>query len=169
MQALRRPCLKQHLILPGRTVSGQFREPSTVEAARLIITFVAIVTAGGALTADWFVPFGAKQHLKNPLWKPHAKLHNAQGILMGFLQGVLAIGLLFLVPLSLETILLAALITSHYWVALMAAPIFPGTAWVDPEFDAETPRPFGLHPQQLIAYGLLALLLAGVAVAFLSR
>lgn len=140
-----------------------------MEAARWIITFVAVVTAGGGLAADWFIPFGAKQHLKNPLWKPHAKFHNAQAILMGFLQGVLAIVLLFLLPLSLKTILLAAVIASLYWDALMAAPIFPGTAWVDPEFDAEVSRPLGLHPQQLIGYCLLALLLTAVAVAFLSR
>ena len=140
-----------------------------METARWIIIFVSVVTAGGGLAADWFVPFGAKQHLKNPLWKPHAKFHNAQGILMGFLQGVLAIGLLFIAPLSMATILLAALIASLYWDALMAAPIFPGTAWVDPEFDAETPRPLGLHPQQLIGYGLLALLLAAITISFLSR
>jgi Family of unknown function (DUF6640) len=140
-----------------------------VEAARWIIALVAVVTAGGGLSADWFVPFGAKQHLKNPLWKPHAKFYNAQGILMGFLQGVLAIDLLFAVPLSLTTILLAALTTSLYWDALMAAPIFPGTAWVDPEFDAETPHPLGLHPQQLIGFVLLALLLVAVAIAVLGR
>ena len=134
-----------------------------------MIVFVAVITAGGGLAADWFVPFGAKQHLKNPLWKPHAKFHNAQGILMGFLQGMLAIGLLFAAPLSMATILIAALIASLYWDALMAAPIFPGTAWVDPEFDAETPRPLGLHPQQLIGYGLLALLILAVAIAFLNR
>ena len=140
-----------------------------METARWIIIFVAVVTAGGGLAADWFVPFGAKQHLKNPLWKPHAKFHNAQGILMGFLQGVLATGVLFMVPLSTATILLAALIASLYWDALMAARIFPGTAWVDPEFDAETPRPLGLHPQQLIGLVLLALLLVAVAMAFLSH
>jgi len=140
-----------------------------MEAARWIVAFVAVVTAGGGLAADWFVPFGANQHLKNPLWKPHAKFHNAQGILMGFLQGVLAIALLFLLPLSLGTIVLAALISSLYWDALMAAPWFPSTAWVDPEFDAEVSRPLGLYPQQLIGYVLLALLLAAVAVAFLSR
>lgn len=140
-----------------------------MEVSRWIIVVVAVITAGGGLAADWFVPFGAKQHLKNPLWKPHAKFHNAQGILMGFLQGLLAIGLLFAAPLSLATILIAALIASLYWDALMVAPIFPGTAWVDPEFDAETPRPLGLHPQQLIGYGLLALLLAAVGIAFLCR
>ena len=140
-----------------------------MEIARWIITFVAIVTAFGGLMADYFVPFGAKQHLKNPLWKPHAKFHNAQGILMGLLQGVLAVAVLFVLPVNLGTILLAAIIASLYWVALMAAPVFPETAWVDPEFEAEVGKPLGLHPQQLIGYILLVLLLAAIAIAFLNR
>ncbi len=140
-----------------------------MEAARWIIVFVAVVTAAGGLCADWLIPVGASQHLKNSLWKPHAKFHNAQGILMGFGQGVLAIGLLFVAPLSFATILLAALIASLYWDALMFAPIFPGTAWVDPEFDAATPRPLGLAPQQLIGYLLLLLLIAAVLLAFMLR
>jgi hypothetical protein len=140
-----------------------------MEAACWIIIFVAAVTAAGGLCADWFVPFGARQHLKNPAWPSHAKFHNAQGILMGFGQGVLAIGLLFVTPLSLATILLAALIASLYWDAILFAPIFPGTAWVDPEFDEATPRPLGLHPQQLIGYLLLGLLVAAVILAFVSR
>ncbi len=137
-----------------------------MEAARWMIVFVAAVTAAGGLCADWLIPFGARQHLKNPAWKPHAKFHNAQAILMGFGQGVLAIGVLFVAPLSLATILLAALIASLYWDALMFAPFLPGTAWVDPEFAEATPRPLGLHPQQLIGYILLALLMAAVAFAF---
>ena len=140
-----------------------------MEAARWIIVFVAAVTTAGGLCADWFVPFGARQHLKNPAWPPHSKFHNAQGILMGFGQGVLAIGLLFVAPLSLATILLAALIASLYWDAILFAPIFPGTAWVDPEFEATTPRPLGLHPQQLIGYLLLGLLVAALILAFVNR
>src|ERR1700761_3004668 len=112
-----------------------------LEIARWIVVVVSVVTAVGGLCADWFIPYGARQHLKNPLWKPHAKFHNAQGILMGFGQGVLAIGLLFAVPLSLTTLVVAALVASLYWSALMVSPIFPGTAWVDPEFAAKTPRP----------------------------
>jgi hypothetical protein len=140
-----------------------------MEAARWIIVFVAAVTAAGGLCADWFVPFGARQHLKNPAWPPHAKFHNAQGILMGFGQGVLAIGLLFIARLSLGTIVLAALIASLYWDTIMIAPIFPGTAWVDPEFAGATPRPLGLPPQQLIGCVLLGLLAVAVALAFMSR
>jgi hypothetical protein len=140
-----------------------------MEAARWIIVFVAAITAIGGLGADWFIPLGARQHLKNPAWKPHAKLHNAQGILMGFGQGVLAIGLLFIAPLNPMTILLAALIASLYWDALMVSLIFPDTAWVDPEFADETPRPLGLYPQQLIGYVLLVLLILAVSLAFFSR
>src|ERR1700761_917896 len=140
-----------------------------METARGIIVFVAVVTALGGLLADWFIPFGARQHLKNPAWPPHAKLHNGQGILMGFGQGVLAIGLLFAAPLNRPTILLAALIASLYWDALMFSLIFPGTAWVDPEFAAATPRPLGLYPQQLIGYVLLVLLIAAVSWAFIGH
>jgi hypothetical protein len=137
-----------------------------METARWIIVFVAAVTAVGGLCADWLIPLGARQHLKNPAWPPHAKFHNAQGILMGFGQGLLATGLLFTVTLSLTTILLAASIASLYWDAVVVAPLFPGTAWVDPEFDAATPRPLGLYPQQLIGYVLLGLLGAAVSWAF---
>jgi hypothetical protein len=140
-----------------------------MEIARWIIVFVAAVTAIGGLGADWFIPYGARQHLKNPAWKPHAKFHNAQGILMGFGQGVLAIGLLFIVPLSPRTILLAALIASLYWDAIMVARIFPDTAWVDPEFAEATPRPLGLYPQQLIGYVLLILLISAVSLGFAGR
>jgi hypothetical protein len=140
-----------------------------MEAARWIIAFVAIVTAAGGLSADWFIPQGARQHLKNPLWKPHAKFHNAQGILMGFAQGVLPIGLLFVTRLTFTSVLLAALIASLYWVALMFAPIFPDTAWVDPEFAAATPSPLGLAPQQLIGYVLLLMLGLAMALAYFTR
>jgi hypothetical protein len=140
-----------------------------MEPARWIIAFVAIVTAAGGLCADWFIPYGARQHLKNPLWKPHAKFHNAQGILMGLGQGVLSVGVLFFTPLTFASILLAALIASLYWVALMVAPIFPDTAWVDPEFAAATPSPLGLAPQQLIGYLLLLLLGFAIALTSFSR
>jgi len=60
-----------------------------MDIARRIIVFIAAVTAIGGLSADWFIPAGARMHLKNPAWKPHAKFHNAQGILMGFGQGAL--------------------------------------------------------------------------------
>ena len=140
-----------------------------MEAAHWLIAVVAVVTAAGGLTADYFIPWSARQHLKNPAWTPHAKFHNGQAVLMGFGLGVLALVILFGGQTAdFERLVLAAVITSIYWDCLLVAPIFPGTAWTDPEFEAITPRPLGLHPQQLIGYGLLAILLAAVVLASLS-
>jgi len=36
-------------------------------------------------------------------------------------------------------LLTAAILASLYWVCLLAAPIFAGTAWTDPEFKPITP------------------------------
>ena len=84
-------------------------------------------------------------------------------------RGVPAVGLLFLTPLTFASILLATLIASLCWVALMFAPIFPHTAWVDPEFAAATPSPLDLAPQQLIGYLLLFLLGVAMALTYFSR
>ena len=88
---------------------------------------------------------------------------------MGLIQGVLALVLLFepgrLTPARL---LLAAVDSSIYWLALFAARLFPGTAWTDPEFEADTERPFGFHLQQILGLTLLAILAATIALAFLS-
>ncbi len=135
-----------------------------MEIARGLIAIVAVVTAAGGLCADYFIEAGARQHLANPAWPPHAKFHNAQAILMGFGQGVVSLAVLFVGPLTPTRIVLAAIIASLYWVSLMFASIFPGTYWVDPEFDNDTPRPLGLHPQQLIGYVLLAVLVAAIAL-----
>jgi hypothetical protein len=46
--------------------------------------------------------------------------------------------------------------------------LLPGTAWTDPEFEADTPKPLGLQLQQLLDTALLAVLAAAIALAFLS-
>jgi hypothetical protein len=108
-----------------------------MELARWLVAFVAFITGIGGLLADYFLASGA-QHIKNPLWSPHAKFHNAQGILMGALLAGLTIAVLFRHRvLSREALLLAALIASVYWFGIFAAPIFPGVAFVDPEFQQE--------------------------------
>lgn len=140
-----------------------------MEAARWLIAFVAIVTTTGGLAADYFIPWSARQHLKNPAWTPHAKFHNAQAILMGFGSGLLALVILFGGQATgTEGLVLAAVVTSLYWGCLLVAPVFPDTAWTDPEFEAITPKPLGLHPQQLAGIGLLGILVIAVVLAFLS-
>ncbi len=137
--------------------------------ARGLVAVVAVVTALGGLAADYFVPWSARQHIRNPAWPPHAKFHNGQTILMGFCLGVLALVILFAERgAGIWPLVTASVVTSLYWWCLLAAPIFPGTAWTDPEFEAITPRPLGLHPQQAIGFGLLGILLLAIVLATLA-
>jgi hypothetical protein len=49
------------------------------------------------------------------------------------------------------------------------APTFPGTAWTDPEFEAETPKLAGLAPQQLVTYVLCVVVLVAITLAVWSQ
>ena len=141
-----------------------------MDTARWLVAFVAVVTAVGGLTADYLTPWSARQHMANPAWPPHAKFHNGQSIFLGMGLGILALALLFGGgALDGGRVMLAAVVASLYWDALLLAWTFPGTAWTDPEFEAITPRPLGLHPQQLIGFILLTILVAAVALALLSE
>ena len=76
--------------------------------AKYIVAFVAIYGFGG-LVADGIVPATARQHLRNPAWPPHAKFHNGQTMLMGIMNGTIALVLLFAFrPLTLSLFLLGA-------------------------------------------------------------
>ena len=123
-----------------------------MELARWLVALVAFVTATGGLMADYFIPSSGAQHIKNPRWPPHAKFHNAQGILMGLALGALAIGILFeRSPLTKGRVLLAALLASIYWLGIFAAPVFPGTGFSDPEFAPTSPSPLGIPPSLSLA------------------
>lgn len=136
-----------------------------MEAAKWIIAFVGLLGIGGFL-ADFAIWETARQHMKNPGWPAHAKFHNGQTIWMGIGLGILTLVLLFgLGSLRLPSLLSAAGTASLYWLSMILAPMFPGTAWNDPEFRASTPRPLGMHPQQLLAFVILGLLIAAVLLA----
>ena len=136
-----------------------------MQIAKYIVAFVAIFNFGG-LVADAIVPSGAKQHLFNPRWPPHAKFHNGQTMLMGIISGALSLAILFAPrPLTFPSFLIAAAIAANYFVAMACAPAFPGTAWSDPEFSVNLPRPLGFAPQQLVSYTLCALVLVAVGLA----
>lgn len=139
-----------------------------MEAARWLVAFVAAGTGGGGLCVDYLMPTG-RQHIKNPRWPPHAKFHNGQSVMMGLIQGALAVFLLFEPGrLTMGKFVVATVIGSTYWLAAFGARLFPGTAWADPEFEAATPKPLGLHPQQLLGLGSLAINAAAIALAFMS-
>ena len=136
-----------------------------MEIARYLIAFVAVFNFGG-LVADAIVPATARQHLFNPHWPPHAKFHNAQTMLMGLVSGTLSLAILFgTTSLTLPVFLVAAVIATNYFVTMALAPLFPGTAWMDPKFVADTPRSLGLAPQQLISYVVCGLAIIAVLLA----
>ena len=136
-----------------------------MEIARYLIAFVAVFNFGG-LVADAIVPATARQHLFNPNWPPHAKFHNAQIMLMGLVSGTLSLAILFGTPsLTLPMFLLAAATAANYFVTMALAPLFPKTAWTDPEFASGTPRPLGFAPQQLISYVICGLVIIAIVSA----
>ena len=137
-----------------------------MQIAKWIIALIAVLNFGG-LVADALVPATAKQHLWNPLWPPHAKFHNGQTMLMGILGGSLSLAILFgFRPLTFPLFLIAAAAAANYFVAMVFAPLFPGTGWTDPEFAAETGRPLGLAPQQLVSYVVCGVVLLAVGLAY---
>ena len=137
-----------------------------MQIAKWIIALIAVLNFGG-LVADALVPATAKQHLWNPLWPPHAKFHNGQTMLLGILGGSLSLAILFgFRPLTFPLFLIAAAAAANYFVAMVFAPLFPGTGWTDPEFAAETGRPLGLAPQQLVSYVVCGVVLLAVSLAY---
>jgi membrane protein DedA with SNARE-associated domain len=133
---------------------------------KIIVSLVALATLFGALLADFLIPATAKQHIHNPHWPPHAKFHDGQTILLGVLLGAVSLGLLWS-PSSTPwpQFMLAVVVASLYWIALLAAPLFPGTAWADPEFRDENPIVLGMPPQLFLALVLLLLLVIGIVLA----
>ena len=136
-----------------------------MDYAKWIVAAIAIFNFGGFI-ADAVIPFTAKQHLYNPHWPPHAKFHNCQTMLIGIGLGLLSLYILFgFRPLELTMFYLAAAIAGIYFVSMLLAPIFPGTAWQDPQFVQETPMPFGLHPQKIVASFVCGLLIFACILA----
>jgi len=88
------------------------------------------------------------------------------GIGLGLIGGVI---LFALRPLTTTGLLLASGVASLYWISVALAPLFPDTAWSDPEFTASTPRPLGLYPQQLLAYGAIGVFVFALLLSELSH
>jgi hypothetical protein len=87
-------------------------------------------------------------------------------MLMGIFSGSLSLYILFACgPLTLRMFLLATAAAAMYWVTLVFAPLFPGTAWYDPEFKDASRRPFGLSPQQILSYALCGVLAIAIVLA----
>jgi hypothetical protein len=140
-----------------------------MQISKWIITFVAVYGGLGGVLFDSVIPATARQHLWNPAWPPHAKFHNGQTMLMGALNIVTVLCLLFAVgPLTLPVLLVASGVAVTTFVAMLLAPAFPGTAWSDLEFDARNPRPLGIPVQKLLSLAAIGVTLVAVVIAVAS-
>ena len=135
--------------------------------ARWIVALVAIWNFGG-LIVDAFIPVTAKQHLRNPRWPPHAKFHNCQTMMMGIFLGSISLAVLFGPgPLTFPRLTLAAGIAGTYFVSMLFIPLFPGTAWHDPEFVALDPMWLRMSAQKLLSLIISALLVLACLLGYL--
>jgi hypothetical protein len=128
-----------------------------VQIARWLVVFVCLLGVGGFI-ADFVVWETARQHEESRMAQtckiPQCTNH-VDGNRLGLLGGLI---LFEYRPLTISGLLIASGAASLYWVSMVLAPLFPETAWNDPEFRASTPRPFGLHPQQSLAYAAIGIL-----------
>jgi hypothetical protein len=124
----------------------------------------------GGILFDAFIPATARQHQRNPAWPPHAKFHNGQTMMLGVLNMIVALVLLFaLRPLTLPQFLVASAIAELYFASMLLAPIFPGTAWSDPEFEALNPRPLGIPIQKFLSSIATGFVAIAVVIAILQQ
>jgi hypothetical protein len=68
-------------------------------------------------------------------------------------------------PLTLPHHLGAAVIAEIYFASMILAPIFRGTAWSDPEFEALNPRPLGVPIQKLLSLVATGLVVVAIYIA----
>ncbi|RYP30821.1 hypothetical protein DL768_011184 [Monosporascus sp. mg162] len=100
---------------------------------RLLLTIDAVGLLIGAPIADY-----GPTHMFNPRWPPHAKFHNGQTINLSILLGLATLYYAWrgaATPLlRREFMKITAFVGSIYWLAGLAAILYPGTMGLDPEF-----------------------------------
>lgn len=126
---------------------------------RWTLSAVALFTATSPFLADW-----NETHIYNPSWTGHAKFHNAQTMTFGLLLGLSALAVLWLLPRgNRQNLISGAYLAAIYWAAQLPAILFPGTAFVDPEFAHYVPRVFGVEILQVHLAVVLVALCAAAA------
>ncbi|KAI3320860.1 hypothetical protein HD806DRAFT_220357 [Xylariaceae sp. AK1471] len=100
---------------------------------RILLTIDGLMLLFGAPIADY-----NHTHMLNPNWPPHAKFHNGQTINLSVLLGLATMYYTWrsapTPTLKQEFMLISAFTGSIYWIAGMAAILYPGTMGLDPEF-----------------------------------
>jgi hypothetical protein len=110
-----------------------------------------------AYAADW-----NETHIYNPRWPPHAKFHNAQTMLLGTLLAGMTLFFTWRRRGDPDTNMIAAApAAAAYWVVLVLSITFPGTAFLEPEFDDPSRYILGLPGNLFVA--IVSLLVVALA------
>jgi hypothetical protein len=131
--------------------------------SRIIFYFVSIYLAVGAHIADY-----SRSHLLNPRWPPHAKFHDGQTLMFSIF--LCAVTIYFAsVRTQDKTLVLVSTTASAamYWVTQALAIVYPGTAFMDPEFNTPSAYLLGLPAQ--VTIDIIALLLIAFATSYAIR
>jgi hypothetical protein len=125
--------------------------------SRILFYCVSIYLVVGAHIADF-----SRTHILNPRWPPHAKFHDGQTLMFSIFLAALTI--YFASTKTQDKALTLAATTSFaalYWVTQALAIAYPGTAFVDPEFNTPNAYLLGLPAQVVV--DVFALCLIAVA------
>lgn len=126
-----------------------------ISTGKALLSLTSAWSVVGSYVFDW-----NETHIHNPEWPAHAKFHNAQTMSTGAALG--AAGLYALWghrgPWTRGRLQVGAAAASLYWVTLLSATLYPGTALFDrarSESEEQPPRFRG--PQTIIAGTALVL------------
>ncbi|WP_263381289.1 DUF6640 family protein [Granulicella arctica] len=131
--------------------------------SRVVFYFVSVYLVVGAHVADY-----SRTHLLDPRWPPHAKFHDGQTLMFSIFLGALTI--YFASVRTQDKALTLTATTSFaalYWVTQALAIVYPGTAFMDPEFDGPSAYLLGIPAQVVV--DVLALSLIAFATIYAAR
>ena len=129
--------------------------------SRVIFYFVSLYLVVGAHVFDY-----SRTHLFDPRWPPHAKFHDGQTLMFSiFLAGLTIYFAGARTQDRAVTLVATTAFAALYWVTQAMAIVYPGTAFVDPEFNGPSAYLLGLPAQVVIDIIVLSLIAFATAYA----
>lgn len=122
-----------------------------------LIGFSIVTTILIVAVADVF----NQEHLFNPNWPPHARLHNAMQATTLVIVSLVSFYALMRTPRSRASLAVAVLAPSSFWPGLLIAPLVPGTSL----YASEALRSLGFPINLVIAIVWLILTASGYFLA----
>ena len=125
-------------------------------ASRIIFYVLSVYMMVGAHVADW------RTHLHSQRWPPHAKFHDGQTLCFAIFLGAMTCVLAGSRTLDKKLTMISTVgFASAFWITQYFAILYPGTAFVDPEYDTPSAYILGFHAQPVL--DVIALTIIAVA------